>query len=179
MAFRVQQRIGVAAPASAVWKVIGDLDSWKEWNPLFTEAEGRLSIGSLVQLRRKVGDVGERQEVRVVDWVPDAQIIFSRSIGLFASSLIYLEIEPLTERGCILAVGELFEGRIGELLGARARKALNPAMLALCEAAKARAEATWDGVPDEPVPPPPPPPPLKMKGTQPMMFSMRGQKLKK
>jgi hypothetical protein len=35
----------------------------------------------------------------------------------------------------------MFEGRVGEIIGQRARKKLLPAFIALCEAAKARAEA--------------------------------------
>jgi hypothetical protein len=173
MAYRIQSRVGVAAPASAVWSVIGELEQWSAWNPLFPEAEGRLSIGALVTLKRVLDGKEERHEVRVVDWVPDAQIVWSRSIAPFALSLGYIEIEPLTERGCILAAGELYQGALGQIVGQRARRALNEAFLALCEAAKARAEATWDGTPDEPVPPPPPPPKPKPR-THTLQLSIRG-----
>ncbi|HTI67886.1 MAG TPA: SRPBCC domain-containing protein [Caulobacteraceae bacterium] len=173
MAYRVQSRVGVAAPASAVWSVIGDLEGWRDWNPLFVEAEGRLSIGALVTLTRSLDGKTERQEVRIVDWVPSAQIVWSRSIAPFARSLAYLEIEPLSERGCILAVGEIYEGRLGEFVARRVRRPLTAAFLALCEAAKARAEATWDGVPDDPVPPPPPAPPPQPKAKT-IQMSLRG-----
>ena len=176
MAYRIQSRVGVAAPASAVWSVIGDLESWSEWNPLFPEVEGRLSVGALVNVRRVLGDVSEGYETRVVDWVPNAQIILARSIAPFARSLTYLEIDPLTERGCILAVGELYEGRFGEMIGKKMNRKLGPAFLAVCEAVKARAEATWDGVPDEPVPPPTPPPARKPAAPKLMAFSLRGKK---
>jgi hypothetical protein len=173
MAFRVQSRIGVAAPASAVWSVLSDLEGWGAWNPFFPEVEGRLSIGSLLQLRRVVNGKGERIEVRIVDWVPNAQIVWLRSIAPFARSLGYLEIEPLSERGCILSAGEIFEGRLGHFIGKRNRRALTAGLQGLCEGAKARAEATWDGVPDEPVPPPPPPPPKK-KPQATIQMSLRG-----
>jgi hypothetical protein len=173
MSFRVQSRVGVAAPASAVWAVISELETWPDWNPLFTEAEGRLSIGSLLTLRRVLDGKGERQEVRIVDWVPNAQIVWSRSIGPFARSLGYLEIEALSERGCVLAVGEIYDGALGQALAKRQRRALNAGFHALCEAAKTRAELSWDGTPDEPVPPPPPPPPPSMK-LKPIQMSLRG-----
>jgi hypothetical protein len=175
MAYRAQFRIGVAAPAFAVWDVISDLGSWGDWNPLYPEAEGRLSIGSLLQLRRVLDGRSERQEVRVVDWVPNAQIVWKREIAPFARSLGYLEIEPLSERGCIFAAGEIFEGLIGERIGKRQRRALNGGFSALCEAAKARAEATWDGAPGEAVPPPPPPPPPKAR-QQTIQMSLRGSR---
>ncbi len=173
MAYRVQSRVGVAAPASAVWAAICELEDWRDWNPLFVEAEGRLSIGALVALTRRLHDRTERQEVRIVDWVPNAQIVWLRSIAPFARSLGYIEIEALTERGCILAAGEIYQGPIGQMIGKRVRRPLKHGFEALCDAAKARAEATWDGVPDEPVPPPPKPPPAKPRSMQ-MQMSLRG-----
>jgi len=175
MAYRVQYRIGVAAPAFAVWDVISDLESWSEWNPLYPEAEGRLSIGSLVSLRRATEGKSERQEVRIIDWVPNAQIVWKRDVAPFARSMGYLEIDPLSERGCILAAGEIFEGLLGEIVGKQSRRPLMTGLAALCEAAKARAEATWDGTPGEPVPPPPPPPKPKAR-TQTIQMSLRGAK---
>jgi hypothetical protein len=173
MAFRVQHRVGVAAPASALWAVVSDLEGWGTWNPLFPEAEGRLSIGALLTLRRELDGKSEGHEVRIVDWVPNAQIVWARSIAPFARSLGYIEIEALTERGCILSAGELYQGALGELIGKRVRPTLRHGFVALCEAAKARAESTWDGVPDEPVPPPPPPVPVKQRSAM-MQMSLRG-----
>lgn len=177
MAFRVQHRVGVAAPASAVWAAICELSDWGEWNPLYPKAEGRLSIGSLVELTRDLGGKTERQDVRIVDWVPSAQIVWSRSITLFARSMGYLEIEALSERGCILAAGEIYEGRLGDVIGKRERRPLVDGLRALCEAAKARAEANWDGTPDEAPPPPPPLPPPK-KPVQTIQMSLRGGRKK-
>ena len=173
MSFRVQHRVGVAAPASAVWSVIADLEGWSGWNPLYPEAEGRLSIGALLQLRRVLAERGERHEVRVVDWVPREQIVWARTIAPFARSLGYIEIEALTERGCILAAGEIYQGALGPMVGKRVRRELRRGFEALCAAAKARAEETWDGTPDEPVIPPPPPPPPKMR-TSSIQMSLRG-----
>jgi hypothetical protein len=173
MSLRVQFRIGVAAPASAVWRVISDLEGWAGWNPLYREAEGRLSIGSVLSLRRELDGKSEGLETRVVDWVPNEQLLWARSIAPFARSLGFIEIEALTERGCILSAGELYSGLIGDIIAKRNRPNLKAGFQAFCEAAKARAEATWDGVPDEPVPPPPPPPPPKMR-TNSIQMSLRG-----
>ncbi len=41
----------------------------------------------------------------------------------FARSLGYIEIEGLTEKACILAAGEIFEGLIGERIGRAERRA--------------------------------------------------------
>jgi hypothetical protein len=155
--------------------VISDLERWGEWNPLFPEAEGNLSIGSLLTVRRLLEGKGERHEVRIVDWVPSAQIVWSRAIGPFARSLGYIEIEALSGSACILAAGEIFDGYLGQVGGKRIRRPLSQGFLALCEAAKAQAEATWDGIPDE-APPPPPVlvPPTPAFKTKPMQMSLRG-----
>jgi hypothetical protein len=156
MAYRIQARVGVQAPAFAVWEIISALDTWQHWNPLFTEAEGRLSIGALLQLRRVHEGKRELHEVRVVDWVPNEQILWTRSLGLMATVMAYMEIEALSETACVLSVGEIYDGLIGERIGEKKRRILTPGWKALADAAKQRAEAAWDGTPGESLPPPPP-----------------------
>ena len=41
----VGHSIEIAAPASAVWAVLADLDRWGDWNPLYVEAAGRPVVG--------------------------------------------------------------------------------------------------------------------------------------
>jgi hypothetical protein len=175
MSYRIQHRIGIAAPASAVWRALADLDQWSEWNPLYTEAEGRMSIGSLVTFRRSSGGVSRLEQVRILDWVPNEQLVWSRSIGLFADALGYIEIEALTEQGCIVACGEIYRGLVGRQIGRINRKKLRPGYAALCEALKTRAEAMWDGVPD-PALPPPKPKPKPVKQAKPMTMSIMGRR---
>lgn len=158
MSYRIQHRIGVTAPASAVWRALADLDQWSQWNPLYTEAEGRMSIGSLLTLRRVSGGQSRLEQVRILDWVPNEQLVWSRSIGPFAAALGYVEIEALTEQGCLVACGEVYQGLVGKRVGRFNRKTLRPGYAALCEALKTRAEAGWDGVPDPALPPPQPKP---------------------
>jgi hypothetical protein len=150
MAYRIQSRVGIQAPAFAVWDVLADLEGWKAWNPLFTEAEGRLAIGKLLSLRRLRPDgVGELEEVRILDWVPNEQILWTKTVAPFAQVIGFLEIEPLSERGCVLSVGELFTGLVGERMGMSRRRQLTPGWTRMAEALKERAEATWDGTPGE------------------------------
>ena len=155
MAYRIQSRVGIQAPAFAVWDVLADLEGWKAWNPLFTEAEGRLAIGTLLSLRRVRPDgVGELEEVRILDWVPNEQILWTKTLAPFARVIGFLEIEALSDRGCVLSVGELFTGLVGERMGMARRRALTPGWTRLAEALKERSEATWDGTPGEAVVPP-------------------------
>lgn len=164
MGYRVQARLGVQAPAFAVWDVLSNLDGWKDWNPLVTEAEGQLLIGKTLHLRRVRHDgVGEAEDVRVVDWVPNEQILWIRKIGLFARVLAFLEIEAVSPTGCILSVGEVYDGLIGTQIGKSRRRVLNKQWTTMAEALKTKAEATWDGTPGESVLPPPPPPKAKKR----------------
>jgi len=179
MAYRNQQRIGIAAPASAVWRALSDLESWRDWNPLYTSAEGRMSIGSQVVLTRSTGDKVTIEEVRIVDWVPNEQLVWARSLGFFASTIGYIEIEALSECGCIVSVGEIYNGLIGQQIGRRRRRVFRAGYAALCEAIKSRSESNWDGIADPPLPPPPPKPNshmTAMKSAKPASVSMGRRK---
>lgn len=177
MAYRIQSRVGVQAPAFAVWDVLSDLEHWKDWNPLFTEAEGRLSIGSLLQLRRVRPDgVGEQEEVRVLDWVPNEQILWTRTVAPFARVIGFLEIEALSSTGCVLSVGELYTGLVGDHLGKQRRRAATPGWTRLAEALKEKAEATWDGTPGEAVVPPEPKPKQKKQPAPVQQISILGRR---
>jgi len=93
-----------------------------------------------------------------------------------AQAISYIEIEALTETGCIVAVGEIYSGLVGERIGHYRRHSLNAGFRALCEAIKSRAEADWDGVPDAPLPPPPPKPKPVVKIKQASMSMLRRPK---
>ena len=175
MPYRIQQRIGVAAPASAAWKTVAALEHWAKWNPVYVEVEGRLSIGALWTLKRVAAGRTVVEQAKVVDWVPNEQLVWTRSISLMATAISYIEIEALTETGCIVAVGEIYSGLVGERIGHFRRRSLNASFRALCEAIKSRAEADWDGAPDAPVPPPKPR--TKPKPTvKPATMSMLGRR---
>ncbi len=79
----------------------------------------------------------------VAEWVPNNQLIWTRRThGGLVRHVRYIEMEALTETGCIFSNGELFEGRLAPLLiSQRRRKALKQAFRGFCEAMKARVEA--------------------------------------
>jgi hypothetical protein len=156
MAYRTQIRLGVKAPPAAVWAALSDFDQWAEWNPYYVKAEGKMAIGAAIELVRELGGVKETIVGTLVDWVPGEQLVWRRTAGLFARTIAYIEIEGLTPTACILTVGEIFDGLIGQHVSKSRRRLLKAGMAALGEALKDRAEAQWDGVPDETVVPIPP-----------------------
>ena len=62
-------------------------------------------------------------------------------LGGLVKTTRYLEIEQLTESGCIFTNGELFDGYLGPSIAKRMRPALRSGFAAMGEALKARVEA--------------------------------------
>ena len=145
MDVKIEHRIGIRAPAHVIWDAISDLGAWQEWNPLYPRAHGVLRIGA--QLDLDVAIPGQKvRTIRpvILDWVPNDQIHWRHSIlGGLIQSTRYIEIESLTETGCIFSNGELFRGRFAPLAMQRIAKDIRKGFAAMGEAVKARAEAAY------------------------------------
>ncbi|MGV7222128.1 MAG: SRPBCC family protein [Nitrospinales bacterium] len=46
----IRTEIEIAAPLTKVWSILTDIDSWKEWNPIVTQASGVASLGSTLSV---------------------------------------------------------------------------------------------------------------------------------
>ncbi len=146
MAFRIEHRIGVAASPDTIWSLISDLEGWRRWNPLYTEAQGRLGIGERLKISESVpGRAVRTLTPTVVDWEPPAQILWREDGGLMSRTVRYLEIEALSETGCIFSNGALFHGMLGEQAAKSQRPAIYKGYEALGEAVKRGAEERWRG----------------------------------
>jgi hypothetical protein len=145
LAFRIEHRIGIQAPAEVIWGLIADLDRWSEWNPLYTRAIGKISIGATLDLTLALPGEAPRQiQPKVMDWEPDAQLVWRLDlVPMLAHTVRYLEIEALSETGCVFNNGEFFHGMLGERAGRSKRRVIHEGFTALGETVKARAEAAW------------------------------------
>ena len=147
MDVKIEHRIGIRAPADVIWEAISDLGAWKDWNPLYPRANGVLRIGA--QLDLDVAIPGQKvRTIRpvILDWVPNDQIHWRVSmLGGLIQSTRYIEIEALTETGCIFSNGELFRGRFASLALRRVAKDIRKGFAAMGEAVKARAEEAYAG----------------------------------
>jgi len=144
-AFRIEHRLGIPAPAHVVWEVLADIERWPEWNPLYPRAQGQLRIGGGLSLTEAApGREPAELHPRIVDWVPDAQILWRQSEhwGL-VSRLRYLEIEKLSDEGCIFANGEDWYGRLARYVDRGRRRALYEGMEAMSLALRDRAVELW------------------------------------
>ena len=145
MRVKIEHRLGIQASPEAIWALIADIDGWARWNPLYPKAEGAIRIGSPLTLELALPG-RKPQTIRpvVVDWVPNEQILWRLSmLGGLLKSTRYLEIEQLTETGCIFSNGELFEGLAGPTVARRMGPAIRAGFAAMGEAVKARVEAAW------------------------------------
>ena len=143
MKVKIENRIGVTATAPAIWEVLSDISAWPEWNPLYTRAAGVLRIGAQLDLEVAVPGQPKRMIRPVIaDWVPNDQIHWNlRMLGGLVKTTRYLEIEQLTETGCIFTNGELFDGLLGPSIAKRMLRELRDGFAAMGEALKARVEA--------------------------------------
>jgi hypothetical protein len=142
---KIEHRIGVQAPAKAIWPLVADLASWSRWNPLYTKAEGSIGFGSVLTLELALP--GERPRTirpTVRDWTPNEQIIWTLSMfGGLIRTTRYIEIEALTETGCIFSNGEIFEGPLIRLIPRRLQRTIKAGFAAFGEAVRDRAETAW------------------------------------
>ena len=143
--FRIEHRLGVPAPAPVVWQVISDLGRWSDWNPLYVKVEGKLRIGERLTLSQAIpGQAADLIKPTVIDWVPDAQLLWRLSQkGGFIKRLRYLEIDKLSDEGCIFSNGEDWSGYLVRYVTRAQKRAMRAAFEAMGEAVKARSIALW------------------------------------
>lgn len=145
MRVKLEHRLGVKAPAHVVWEIISDLSTWHEWNPLYTQAKGVIGFGELLTLTLALP--GRKPQViqpRVLDWAPDEAIHWNLSMLMgLVKTVRYLEIEKMSETGCIFSNGEVFDGLLGPTVARNMKKVIRPGFVAMGEAVRDRAEARW------------------------------------
>jgi hypothetical protein len=143
MPFKLEHRIGIQAPAAKIWETLSNLSGWSSWSGIYPAASGRLLIGEQLSVTEQMpGEPARPIRPTVVDWVPEAQIMWQdKTFGGLVRTTRYMEIEALTERGCIFSNGELFQGFAARYLPAGRRRALRRGFAAFGEAVKARVEA--------------------------------------
>ena len=143
MAVRIEHRIGVAAPADLIWELVYDVDRWPAWNPLYPEARGQVRVGETLQLTEALpGRPPKAIQPVIVDWEPNNQILW-RAGGMLAKCVRYIEIEALSEAGCIFANGAFFHGLLGEADAKGQRRAIFQGYESFGQAVKDHAERQW------------------------------------
>ncbi|WP_293476696.1 SRPBCC domain-containing protein [Phenylobacterium sp.] len=142
---RIEDRVGIQAPAELIWEIVYDIGRWHEWNPTYTKAAGQVRIGDTLAMTLELpGQPAQEIRPKVLDWVPNEQLHWQLSfMGGLIRTLRYIEISPLSDTGCIVDNGEIFGGLMGPSLGRRVGRSVRAGFQAMNEALKARAEAEW------------------------------------
>jgi hypothetical protein len=144
-AFRIEHRLGVAAPPEVVWEALADIEGWPKWNPLYPQAQGQLRIGGLLELTEAAPGVPAAAIApQIVDWTPEAQILWRVSErGGLIQRLRYIEIDKLTDEACILSSGEDWSGRLAPFVGRTRRRAIRAGLEAMNEALRDISVELW------------------------------------
>eukprot|EP01041_Mallomonas_annulata_P033860 gene33860-56536_t len=160
---RVEDRIGIQAPAEVIWDILFDLDRWQKWNPTYPSASGQIRLGEVLSVTLALpGQPTQSIKPKVLEWVPNAQLHWElKMMGGLIRTLRYVEIETLANQSCVVDNGEIFGGLMGPSLGKRMGRTVQRGFRAMNEALKARAEdaigrTVADSTPHWPEPPRPP-----------------------
>ena len=141
MRIQIEHRIGVQVPATEAWRHLSDLESWGAWSAMYPKASGKLQIGAPLTLTEVIpGDEPQDLTAQVVDWVPNAQIIWTHKSGRFLRRIRYFELQTLTDDGCVFSNGEIYEGFGARFVSKDLKRALRQGFTELGEAFKAMAE---------------------------------------
>lgn len=145
MTLKIEHRVGLQVPASIVWEIISDVSSWPAWTQIYPKAAGKIGFGERLVLTLALPGEPHREIAPVIiDWTPDEAIHWRTSlVGGLGWSVRYLEIEVLSETGCVFSNGELFGGLAGPMAARGMRRSLRRGFTALGEALKDRAESLW------------------------------------
>ena len=142
---RVEDRIGVQAPAELIWEIVADLPRWHEWNPTYPRADGQVRIGELISVTLALpGQPPQELKPRILDWVPNEQLHWElKMMGGMIKTMRYIEIQSLGEAASIVDNGEIFGGLMGPSMGKRIGRTVRHGFKAMNEALKERAEKLW------------------------------------
>jgi hypothetical protein len=99
-------------------------------------------IGSTLDLDLALpGRKTQRIRPVILDWIPNEQIHWRvTALGGLVRAVRFLEIEKLTDTGCIFANGEVFDGTLGPMVARSLRGSARSGFAAMSEALKARVE---------------------------------------
>lgn len=145
MPIKLEHRIGVQAPAEVIWESLIDVEAWPAWSQLYLRAAGIVRIGNTLSLDLALpGHPVQAITPTILDWAPEDHIHWTTrgQFGL-TKTIRYLEIEALSETGCIFSNGEIYEGYLGERYAQKNRRAIRAGFAAMGEALQHRAEAAW------------------------------------
>ncbi len=123
---RIHTEIEIDAPASVVWDVLRDFESYSEWNPMLPTVEGRLARGSRLWITIRVPGlprvrtpvrVHEVEEGRGFRWAGGPPFVFRGDHGF--------HVVPLGETRSRFIHDEVFRGLLSPVVGVDQDRAIS------------------------------------------------------
>ena len=144
MAFKVQTQIEIDAPASVVWDILIDLDSYSRWNPFIIEASGRIAPNAILEVSPQLA--GKQQATFrpvVTSYVEGRSFAWTGAIvhRWFSTGVHSFDIRSVSESRVVVEHDEVFLGIGAPLVSLIARKLTERGFIAMNEALKKEAEA--------------------------------------
>ncbi len=139
---RFEHRIGIQRSAADIWAHLTDFDSWPHWTAIYDQVTGSFQYGGRMRLIQTLPGLPPRQiDAKIIDWEPEAQIVWRDrpAVGVFTTR--YLEITALSDTGAIFTSGEIISGLLAPWWLKPRGAALRAAMQEQAERLKARVEA--------------------------------------
>ena len=143
---KIEHRLGVKAPAGIVWEILADVQAWPQWSTLYSKASGVIGFGERLKLEVSLpGQAPQAIEPVIFEWEPHEVIHWKlKSMAGLIENVRFLEVEALSETGCIFSNGEIYGGLMGPSRAAiKQRSVIRQGFQALGEAMRDRAEALW------------------------------------
>jgi hypothetical protein len=143
MSKQLTSRIDIDATPERVWQVLSDFNSYPQWNPFITRAEGQPEPNSrLVMRMQPVGARGVTLRPTVLEATPGHRLRWLGRIGvpgIFDAEHSFT-ITPRAEGGVRLSQDESFRGVLVPLFARSLDRHTRPAFDAMNAALKHRAE---------------------------------------
>jgi hypothetical protein len=141
----VSAAVDIDAPPATVWAILTDLGSYREWNPLFVEAEGHVAVGERIRLRSRRPPSSRLMTVRprITKAEPDSELCWVSSIPMIITGE-HTFVLTAAGRGTRLVQAETFRGLLGRIPNPAFANA-ESSFQALNQALRARAEGRANG----------------------------------
>lgn len=110
--FRTTRR--VEQPASTVWAVLIDFESYAQWNPMVERAGGLLATGRALTLKLRRLPFPVQAQIRRLE--PGRELRWGGGVPLLLDIEHYFQVIPEGDDAALFVHGEIFSGLLGPLV---------------------------------------------------------------
>ena len=145
MSFVIDRRLEVEAPASVVWGVLTDLDSYGQWNPFVPECRSTLRPGDRIEMKVKLGKRTSRQVEEMLTFHEGREFSYRmRSLPFGAlSSLRVQRVEEIEDGRCRYHTHFELQGWLMPVVRRLLGSQLDVGFSGMTQGLKRRSEQMW------------------------------------